>query len=218
MANNAKTALIVGLIALIIIIIVIVIGTSAYLLMQSGKEQVSTTNSVEQVPIKNGTTSVSMDTRPKVKYVRVEKQSTSGDTGWKLENEQNALKKQSIGGNYLQLAEVVVWSNGKNVAPLGTATQSSTCYDGPPSKAIDGNKSGLMDVDKSVSHTCSSKLNWWEVKLDKEYPVEYVEIYNRADCCWTRLDGAKVKLLDKNKNVLKSFDLKGVKTSQKFMY
>lgn len=67
-------------------------------------------------------------------------------------------------------------------------------------------------------HTCGNKnWTWWEVELDKEYPVEYVEIYNRTDCCWMRLDGAKVKLFDKDRKPLKTFTLKGIKKPQKFM-
>lgn len=187
MAGNTKIALIVGLIALIIVVTVIVIGTSAYLLM---------------------------DTRPKVKYVRVEKKNsgrtypTNADIAWGGVGDRGTI----------QLAEVVVWSNGKNVAPQGKASQSSTCYKGSAKFAIDSNTSGQYGYDKgSVIHTCSDNDTvWWEVELDKEYPVESVEIYNRTDCCWMRLDGAVVKLLDKNRNILKSFNLKGIKNPQKF--
>ena len=95
-------------------------------------------------------------------------------------------------------------SGGKNVAPLGKARQSSTCFKGAAKFAIDGNKSGKYGYEKgSVIHTCATKdWEWWEVTLDKEYPVDHVEIHNRTDCCWLRLNGAKVQLRDKNRKVL----------------
>ena len=53
----------------------------------------------------------------------------------------------------LSLAEVQVFSNGTNIALKGTATQSSTDYEGPPKLAIDGNTNGDYNVAKSTTHT-----------------------------------------------------------------
>src|SRR5216110_1727857 len=42
----------------------------------------------------------------------------------------------------LTLAEVEVYSDGKNVARQGKASQSTTAYGGTADRGIDGNKSG----------------------------------------------------------------------------
>ena len=52
----------------------------------------------------------------------------------------------------LTLAEVEVYSDGVNVALHKKATQSSTAYGGPASRAVDGNKSGTFG-DGGQTHT-----------------------------------------------------------------
>ena len=65
----------------------------------------------------------------------------------------------------LTLAEVEVYSDGRNVAPLGKATQKNTAFDGPAERAIDGNKSGSYG-DGGQSHTQENTSSpWWEVDL-----------------------------------------------------
>ena len=203
------SSIVIGLIALVLVVTVVIIGISVYLMMQESEptpesipiptesptqtQHTPTSKPTTQPPVL--TKPVSIDTRPKVKYVRVVKKNkgrtypTATDKAW------GGLKTRGS----IQLAEVVVWSDGVNVAPKGKARQSSTCFKGVAKFAIDGNKSGKYGWDKgSVIHTCATKdWEWWEVELDKEYSVEYVEIYNRTDCCWKRLDGAVVMLFDK---------------------
>ena len=80
-----------------------------------------------------------------------------------------------------------------NVAPLGTASQSSTAYDspqfngsGPASRANDGDTNGQY-AHGSVSHT-QSEQGWWQVKLDKAYVLDGATIWNRTDCCTARVN------------------------------
>ena len=88
----------------------------------------------------------------------------------------------------LTLAEVEVYSEGKNVARQGKASQSATAHGGDASKAIDGKKSGNFG-DGGQTHTPETGSNpWWEVDLGKEYPVESIVIYNR-NRSWSRLSG-----------------------------
>eukprot|EP00980_Cylindrotheca_fusiformis_P028079 scaffold22578_cov164-Cylindrotheca_fusiformis.AAC.5 len=71
-------------------------------------------------------------------------------------------------------------------------------------KGIDGNKDGNF-ASKSCFHTDPSDTNpWWQVELDDSSPngwgkpvvVKSVKIWNRTDCCTTRLDGARVELIN----------------------
>ena len=104
----------------------------------------------------------------------------------------------------LTLAEVEVYSGGKNVARQGKATQSSTAYGGEASRAIDGNTSGSYN-DGGQTHTAEDETNpWWEVDLKKEYTIESITIYNRTDDgLGKRLNGFTLKVLaDDHKTVL----------------
>ncbi len=97
----------------------------------------------------------------------------------------------------LTLAEVEVYSNGRNIARHGTASQKNVAWNGPPSKGIDGNSSGNFG-DKSHTHTEEDTAEpWWEVDLGSEQPIDSIVIYNRTDGDFgKRLDGFTLQVLD----------------------
>ncbi len=97
----------------------------------------------------------------------------------------------------LTLAEVEVLSDGANVARRGKARQSSTSNDGAASRAIDGRTDGSFGSG-TQSHTTEDDNNpWWEVELDREYPIEAVTVWNRTDGdLGRRLDGFTLVILD----------------------
>jgi putative heme-binding domain-containing protein len=117
----------------------------------------------------------------------------------------------------LTLAEVEVYSAGKNVARQGKASQSSTANGGDASKAIDGNTSGKFG-DGGQTHTQENEKDpWWEVDLKKEFAIETIAIYNRTDdSLGKRLNGFTLKVLDADEKVvfekkkLPAPDVKGV--------
>ena len=96
----------------------------------------------------------------------------------------------------LQLAEVQVFSKGTNIAPKGTAKQSSQYTVAEAKRANDGNTAG--DYAKgSVAHTNSEDNPWWEVDLGSVQPVERIVVWNRTDGGTnTRLEGFRVLALD----------------------
>jgi Protein of unknown function (DUF1553)/Protein of unknown function (DUF1549)/Planctomycete cytochrome C/F5/8 type C domain len=96
----------------------------------------------------------------------------------------------------LSLAEVEVFSGGKNIATKGTASQSSIDYGGEPARAIDGNTNGKFEQGKSITHTARSENPWWEVDLGNEYPLDGVIVWNRLEGMSDRIKGARVVLLD----------------------
>ncbi len=96
----------------------------------------------------------------------------------------------------LTLAEVEVFSGGKNVARAGKATQKNTGYDGVASRGIDGNRDANYAAN-GQTHTHENTDNpWWEVDLGSELPVESVVIYNRSEEFAGRLDGFTLTILD----------------------
>jgi putative heme-binding domain-containing protein len=102
----------------------------------------------------------------------------------------------------LTLAEVEVYSDGRNIARKGKAAQKNTAHGGTAGKAIDGNIGGKYS-DGGQSHTEENTSNpWWEVDLGAEYPITSIVIYNRTDDgLGKRLNGFTLKVLD-NKRVV----------------
>ncbi|MFC6356865.1 alpha-L-fucosidase [Luethyella okanaganae] len=72
------------------------------------------------------------------------------------------------------------------------AVQSST-YDGPAygaAKAVDGDTSGLIS---NVAATSSDEgAAWWEVDLEGANALTVAKIWNRVDCCQSRLKNVKL--------------------------
>jgi hypothetical protein len=73
-----------------------------------------------------------------------------------------------------------------NVARNQTATQSTTAFSGDASRAVDGNPDGNWS-NNSVTHTDLNTEAWWQVDLGAVRPVEWINIWNRTDCCGDRL-------------------------------
>jgi mono/diheme cytochrome c family protein len=96
----------------------------------------------------------------------------------------------------LSLAEVEVVSGGANVAPKGTASQSSTDYEGAAQRAIDRNTNGHYFEANSTTHTRTEDDPWWEVDLGAEVPIEAITVWNRTDNgLGTRLTNFRVAAL-----------------------
>ncbi|MCH6255976.1 carbohydrate-binding protein [Puniceicoccaceae bacterium K14] len=99
-------------------------------------------------------------------------------------------------------------ASSENYAIGGTATQSTTAYDGPASFAIDGNTSGNYS-NGSVTHTENEASPWWEVDLGDTKDIGEIVLYPRTDsCCTQRFALFTVSVLDQNRNVVfsESFD------------
>jgi putative heme-binding domain-containing protein len=103
----------------------------------------------------------------------------------------------------LTLAEVEVYSDSKNVARKGKASQKNTAHGGDASRAIDGNKSGIYS-DGGQTHTEEDTENpWWEVDLGSEFPIDSIQIYNRTEGFLRhRLAGYTLKVLDSKRQVV----------------
>lgn len=82
-----------------------------------------------------------------------------------------------------------------NVALYKPTSQSATCHGGSSSRAVDGNTDGLW-WKGSVTHTCYNYQDWWQVDLGASYKIDSIDVFNRVDCCSSRLNGFKVTILN----------------------
>jgi putative heme-binding domain-containing protein len=98
---------------------------------------------------------------------------------------------------------VEVYSDGRNVARHGRASQKNTAHGGEASRAIDGNVSGNWG-DAGQTHTQEDTIDpWWEVDLGNDWPIEEIVIYNRTDDgLGKRLGGFSLKILDGARSVV----------------
>ncbi|MBL9135637.1 MAG: HEAT repeat domain-containing protein [Verrucomicrobiales bacterium] len=121
--------------------------------------------------------------------------------------QEQGAPKASPGGRYvrielpdrgtLTLAEVQVASGGRNIAPQGKATQSSTANDGDAGRAIDGRTDGSYGSGTQTHTRENESRPWWELDLGAEVPVESITVWNRTEGeLGKRLDGFTLSVLD----------------------
>ena len=79
------------------------------------------------------------------------------------------------------MAELEAFADGVNVAAKGKATQSSTDYDAPAARAIDGVRDGDFFKSNSVTHTKLESNPWIEIDLGKVTNLAQVRLWNRTD-------------------------------------
>ena len=82
-----------------------------------------------------------------------------------------------------------------NVA-LGRPTeQSNEDHGGTPGKAVDGNSDGHY-WRRSTTHTTSLTNPYWQVDLEGTFQIKQIVVYNRQDCCQTRLNDFVVTIMN----------------------
>ncbi|RPI91406.1 MAG: DNRLRE domain-containing protein, partial [Chloroflexi bacterium] len=82
-----------------------------------------------------------------------------------------------------------------NFALGKTATQSSTYGSKGASLAVDGNTNGNYGSG-TVTHTNNNAHAWWEVDLGLSVYISNIELWNRTDCCGSRLSNYYVFVSD----------------------
>jgi len=94
--------------------------------------------------------------------------------------------------------------NGSSVASQSSKIDCENCYrgiDASGSLVLDGDTNGNFN-DGTVFHTMNQVDPWLRIDLGLTATVSRVNIWNRSDCCWERLVGAKMQLLDSSGNIL----------------
>jgi DNA-binding beta-propeller fold protein YncE len=103
------------------------------------------------------------------------------------------VRVQRSGTGRLALDEVQVFGQD-NLALAGSATQSSqfgTVEQFGPANAINGNRSGNSSSN-SITHTAAESEAWWQLDLSLVADIEDVVLWNRTDCCSSRLSNFEV--------------------------
>ena len=84
-----------------------------------------------------------------------------------------------------------VQGKSENIARGKPTSQSSTYINGVSSRAVDGNKDAMWSGE-SITHTRHMSNPSWSVNLMGRYMINQIKVYNRQDCCKSRLSGFKV--------------------------
>ncbi|MBA42500.1 MAG: hypothetical protein CMF62_00635 [Magnetococcales bacterium] len=104
----------------------------------------------------------------------------------------------------LSIAEIKVYDTSNNELILKEPIQSSTDFGGIVSRAIDNDNSGNY-YDWTVTHTKKSSNPYLKVKLPNSIKLNHIGkiiIMNRTDVHTSRLDDAKVQIIDDKNNIL----------------
>ena len=89
------------------------------------------------------------------------------------------------------------------------ATSSSSLgWDSNTDFPVNGDTDDNTPWPNSV-HTKDGPDEWWEVDLRREVNIATVVMWNRPDCCGSRLDGAAINIMDANRNSIVKLDLSG---------
>lgn len=136
-------------------------------------------------------------------------------------------------GRPLSLAEVQVFADiaendplifgqGRNLARLGVASQTSTRTGAPQGNkailAIDGNTSGVFG-NGSVTHSLDELSPSWMVDLGESRAIDNIVLHERTDsCCVNRLADGVVRILDAGMAEVASFPFADVTNSGNRLY
>ena len=100
---------------------------------------------------------------------------------WDCSGRHDDIKLHQVEPLVRVTGEIVNLSLGK------VASQSTTrSAGGAASRAVDGNTSGAWG-NNSVTHTNTQRQPWWQVDLGDVRELTEVKLYNRTDCCTSRL-------------------------------
>lgn len=106
------------------------------------------------------------------------------------ESRRSVIKKAGIAAAAVWVAPTVLRTtvaaaasgDSRNLAPEGTALQSSTGFGGVASRGND-NVTSCDWSSSSVFHTNSELDAWWEVDLGSPHALSSIVLFNRCDCC-----------------------------------
>lgn len=110
-----------------------------------------------------------------------------------------------------QLAELVINSADGQISPsdIASVTSSASAYGSNPKMIVDGNTNGSYFAMTSWHSDNVAQPRWIMVTLVKPMKISSVKVYNRTDCCWDRLSGATLNLLNADNKVIHSANLSG---------
>jgi lysophospholipase L1-like esterase len=81
----------------------------------------------------------------------------------------------------------VALAGSPNLAQHKNTSTSSEGFGAASARVVDGDTNGVFN-NNSVSHTNEDQFAWWQVDLGAVAPISTINVWNRTDCCTTRLD------------------------------
>ncbi|MEM6628614.1 MAG: PQQ-dependent sugar dehydrogenase, partial [Bacteroidota bacterium] len=105
----------------------------------------------------------------------------------------NSLDSNCVASDTVQVASSSACDSidcSSNLALGKSVSQSSQYGDGVPEIAVDGDTSGtnVWGQDADLQHTQTESQPWWKVNLGSVNPLDSMRIYNRSNCCQSRLN------------------------------
>jgi F5/8 type C domain-containing protein/beta-propeller repeat-containing protein len=97
-----------------------------------------------------------------------------------------AMQVYKLAASSAFVGEMPSLASGSNLAAGKAASQSSTYCTANAANAVDGSTDGVY-VDGSLSTTNFDSNAWWQVDLGASAAVSSIVIWNRTDCCGSRL-------------------------------
>lgn len=80
---------------------------------------------------------------------------------------------------------------------------SQICNYGSGYRAGNGVDGVTRNKRRFITHTCKTSNAWWRVDLGGPKEIDHVVIWNRPDCCQSRLSNFYVKFLDEDMDLVK---------------
>ena len=118
------------------------------------------------------------------------------------------INSQSADESTYQIAQIVLFdSNGTPLTASDvTVTGGTSCYGTNPSIPFDGNTSNQNYP--HVYHSCQKDLNnFLQAVLKSPQSLSTIKVYNRKDCCGSRLAGVVLETYDSSDTLLNSYTL-----------
>jgi len=98
-------------------------------------------------------------------------------------------------GTLLNLNQVRVWSNGRDVARGRPVQMYSVHHSYHGKNLTDGNPNSMAHTWwRKITNHRAARHAWMKIDLGREYPIDYVWVLNRKDCCQDRLKGFSIIL------------------------
>lgn len=118
-------------------------------------------------------------------------------------------------GQCIQISQIAVYSNGKNIAPQGTTTATDTWHNlSRKDSAIDGVLQARSHPE--MYHSACTFGDYWQLDLGKDYLVTSIVYYNRADCCMDRSNGMQFIMTNNSNEVVDTVTAEGWTQIQTF--
>lgn len=105
------------------------------------------------------------------------------------------LRLEAAGPGWLPLAEIEVFSQGRNIAALGRARFGSTTAEAAAARTIDGTPETAPETAPPTGSAAAGDRSFWELELPSAQPVERIVVHATAGA-GKAFEGFRLQALD----------------------